>query len=335
MNPIPVLVVFSPVKGILLVNGRLACEVDGSASFPVSPMGDVFLTFMAYGSHLPLCVKLRYQNGSLLAQDSRVKTVAWPDGVCEVFLRPYPTPGAVRVIDTLETPRAHYRLLLGDGVQLVGSDPETDETLLDLHEADATSASFRLLDDGAPAVLFLLGGQQRLLVLHEGERVRPVLDVRGTKITLRPDGAGARVQIDLLDEAGHTLQETYAKKGENYALHQREYIRGIQTHTMTGEKSARALAQALALGLEEEALSYLSPALARGGLEKLRTFFGLYTAVEEPRFGPMEKAGAFALLCERAEGSHVASVFVCEREEAGITRIARWLGPDRLEEYEP
>lgn len=133
----PVLILSSPVPGLMWINGRPVGELDGENPIarPVSPQGPVYLQhFPTAPGYLPLTRRLTFSGGRVLPasleDQQNLWVVAWPGGAVEVELSPQqmqpqcPPPfspldlpgaalqqdGCVRVLEPLEDTVGHARL---------------------------------------------------------------------------------------------------------------------------------------------------------------------------------------------------------------------------------
>lgn len=334
MHAVPVLVVKSPVKGLLHVNGTMVCEVDGAASLPVSPTGTAYLLFVPYGDHLPIAAKLGFSAGAPLLQDSPAELVSWPNGVTEVLLKPHDLNAlrARRIIDTLKAGDCTVSLVKDEGVSLVCERTDDDLEMLSLAAADAQTGSLRLLAQGGgtPAALFTLrNGLQRLVLLSVSEQSAKVaLDVTAKTLTLDDATGEVTGKTPLSDAAEHVVTARYRKTGSGYDRPELTYARPEGKKLTNPADIAMALAQAVLLEQRDEAMGYLSPTYTKSiGYDQLTQFFGLFERVEEARYCPDVRASAtLALLTNTAENVWTAKVFAFDFDQDGISSISRYEG---------
>ena len=338
MHAIPVLILKSPTPGLLLINGHAACEIDGAASLPVSNTGDVFLSFTPYGDYLPLAFRLSFLGGDLVMKDYPFQVTLWPDNIAEIDLAPRALDLALpgRLVDELRSGGIIFSLIRQNGFTLLIESEDNDQILCRLNMPDAQTGSLRELNMSGQEVVGALmdcKGGQRLLLFEKDSGGKPqiVADVSGDSIRFDDGGAVIRTAKSLGDEAGHSEVCVYERRSGGYERVSREYPPedGELNTRKTARSYALAFTQALALGLESEALSYVSPKyLDEVGIYEMRMFLGAYSAVEDARYCPgmQVEAGetALALITYTAQNARVARVFAFSFDESGISGIKRY-----------
>ena len=331
MHAVPVLVIKSPVKGLLHVNGTLVCELDGAASMPVSPTGTVYLEFTPYQAYLPCAAKISFSAGTPLLEDSPAPLVCWPNNVTEMMLRPqsYGAARAQRVIDTLRTDDYTVTLVKSEGITLVCEREDDNQELLRLNVPDAQTGSLRLLslEGGTPAALFTLQGLQRLVLLSCREQTAKVmLDATAQTLSFDDDTGDVHGKTPLEDAVGHVCEADYKKTEDGYLRPTLTYIKSKDKTLTEPGQIALALAQAVLLGEKEEAMGYLSAAYAKSiSYEELTQFFGLFERIESARYCPEVRAAAtLALLTNTAQNAWTAKVFAFDFDQDGISSISRY-----------
>ena len=336
MHAIPVLIIKSPTPGLLFVNGHAACEIDGAASLPVGNTGDAFLLFTPYGDFLPTALRLSFTGGDLVMKDYPCKVTLWPDNIAEIELAPKPIGTAMpgRTADELRTGGMIFSLIRQEGFTLLVEGEDTDRVLCRLYMPKAHTGSLRVLNIAGGEVVGALMDEdigQRLLLFETDSsgQLKMLIDASGDTIRFEDDGEAIRTVKSLSDEAGHGEVCVYRRRsGGAYELNSREYPleHGEADTRKTSRSYALAFAQALALGLEDEALSYVSPKyLGEIGAYEMRMFLGAYSDVEEARYCPaMQSETALALITYTAQNARVARVFSFSFDENGISGIKRY-----------
>ncbi|MGI5899207.1 MAG: hypothetical protein ACOX8S_04695 [Christensenellales bacterium] len=337
MHAIPVLIVKSPTPGLLMVNGHATCELDGAASLPVSNTGDVFLLFTPYEGFLPAAMKLSFVGGDLVMKDYPFQVTLWPDNIAEVELSPRPIGSALpgRVADELTSGGLIFSLIRQEGFTLLVEDRDSDKTLYRLNMPLASTGSLRELGISGQAVVGALmeeeSGQRLLLFSAEGgDGLKLLADARGDSIRFEEEGALIRTAKSLSDEAGHGEVCLYERQEDgSYKLTDQSYMLehdGPAVRSRSIQSLAKAFTQALALGLIDEAFSYISPHyLEEIGEYELRMFLGAYSSVEDARYCPaMQEDTALALMTYTAQNARVARVYAFEFDEDGISAIKRY-----------
>ncbi len=335
MNALPVLIIKSPVPGLLLVNGQAACEVDGVASLPVSATGDVFLLFTPYGDYLPIAMRLSFSGGDIMMRDFNHPVVAWPDNITEISLEPRPIGDALpgRIADVLHSEGAVYSLIRREGCTLLIEDEQSDEELFRLNIPGAKTGSLRELDisgeNVAGALIEEEEGERLLLFSYQGERLMLLCDVSGDSIRFEGDGGVIRSVKSLGDVAGHDEMRLLERRRDGgFETVSHDFTAASQTDEIprNARDLALALTQALALGLYDEARAYISPDyLSRVGFDEMRMFLGAFSTVEDARYSPvMRESTSLALMTYTANNAKVARVYAFESDGRGISSIKRY-----------
>lgn len=335
MHAIPVLVIKSPVPGLLTVNGHAACEVEGAASLPVSNTGDLFLLFTPYGDYLPVAMRLTFQSGDLVMRDYPFPVTVWPDSVAEVELNPKPAGSAMpgRVVDEIKSMGMVATLIRQDGFVLLIEDEENDSVLFQLNMPKASTGSLRELNILGQTVIGALmdedKGQRLLLFGKKADRIKLLVDTSGDTIRFESEAAAIRTVKSLKDEAGHGEVRLYERQEDgSYGITSQEYM--LEHGSPDTEKSplgyARAMLEALALGLYDEAQTYLSPEYLRQvSIDEIRMFLGAFSDVQEVRYSPaMAESAALALMTNTARNARTARIFAFECDDTGISLIKRY-----------
>ncbi len=336
MHAIPVLIVKSPTPGLLMVNGHATCELDGAASLPVSNTGDVFLLFTPYEGFLPAAMKLSFVGGDLVMKDYPFQVTLWPDNIAEVELNPKPIGSALpgRVVDELRSDGLVFSLIRQDGFTLLVENRDNDKTLYRLNMPLASTGSLRELTISGQEVVGALmeekSGQRLLLFSTEGKDPPKLLaDARGDSIRFEEEGDVIRTTRSLGDEAGHGEICLHERQNDgSYRLADQSYIleQGETKALKSSQSYAKAFTQALALGLTDEAFTYISPQyLEEIGEYEMRMFLGAYSSVEDARYCPsMQEDNALALMTYTAQNARVARVYAFELDGDGISAIKRY-----------
>ena len=273
----PVLVVSSPVDGMVCINGRMAGAVERGHTLcaPVSPECVLFVEFKPLGlGYLPLTLRIPFSKGVpvMPAPDVRVYAALWPGRVTELEMHP-------------ERMSAPPQLLWRRG-GLVFSYVDAHAPLLRCDAAEGTF--FHTLPCGAlppvPEALsgaLLLrgemreGGQYALILSEDGARAGARLE--GKNISTSEDGMSVRVLRECGDTAGHAFWETWAQIEGSWQKVQAEpmWAGGMPHRPQTPEQTALAAVEAAQLGMRGDAASYFAPsALPDGLLERLASYDG-------------------------------------------------------------
>jgi hypothetical protein len=336
MHAIPVLIVKSPTPGLLMVNGHATCELDRAASLPVSNTGDVFLLFTPYEGFLPAAMKLSFIGGDLVMKDYPFQVTLWPDNIAEVELSPRPIGSALpgRVADELKSDGLVFSLIRQEGFTLLVEDWDSDKTLYRLNMPLASTGSLRELTISGQKVIGALmeeeAGQRLLLFSGEGKGgLKLLADAKGDNIRFEDEGEAIRTTRSLGDEAGHGEVCIHQRQNDgSYTLADQSYMLEHDEPKIrkSSQSYAKAFTQALALGLTDEAFSYISPQyLAEVGEYEMRMFLGAYSSIEEARYCPaMQEDTALALMTYTAQNARVARVFAFEFDREGICGIKRY-----------
>lgn len=314
---LPILSITAPCEGALTINGAAAGEAP--CVMPVSPTGDVRLLFLPYDDkYLPSAHRVPLHLGRALGDGlRRAHITQWPDGYMEVSLRVPAVPGACEVIDQRAFDGGEATLYRYEGGMRLLVFNESGLALT-AEERGATFGEIR-----APE------GDDSTLLLHtavpegEGLRVirgaRELLTLRGRRIQLSGDCARVRVTRELGDTAGHAETTTFLRDGEGYAQELREITRG-EERPLSPAETARALSEALLLGLDEEAMRCITPA-ARESLSpfRLRAFMMPFERWADALHTPgMPHCEILGLVHDETEDLATVKVFAYEYAEDGL-----------------
>lgn len=117
------LLIISDAPGIILLGGRLAGEIGAGQplSLPVCPAGALYIEHHPFGGErAPLCVKLDWENETLVTAQRGVRVTLWPE-CAELSLTPPPlyAYGLTRTVSgldvTLRPATGELIICLGDG----------------------------------------------------------------------------------------------------------------------------------------------------------------------------------------------------------------------------
>jgi hypothetical protein len=342
MRVVPMLVVRSSVPCLLFANNAPAGEVsrDHPAGLPMPENGTCYIHYIPLSTgRLPGAFRLEFASGEMQQPGKEVpaRIVRWPRGVIEAEIDPESNPGpgfmplapdTLTYVDLRSGARAY--ILRYVTYWLVVED-QTGRALL--------SAS--LPGGRAPEIVPLdIGGQEAVAARAQG----PVCDwvviaapqengewkelfrLENGQMDVSPNGDVTSL-IPMADTAGHAELTVWSYADGQYVETRNIVWLDGEPHRPEGrEDTARAFLEAWAMGLREEALTYLSTDL-RGGLseEDIGTFLGEYDRIESARFAPMTAEGEVALALVRREqgdvfGARPVAIKITEEE----TETGKW-----------
>jgi len=342
MRVIPMLVVRSSVPCLLFANNAPAGEVsrDHPAGIPMPENGTCYLHYIPLSTgRLPGAFRLEFSGGEMQqpARDMPARIVRWPRGVIEAEIQPETNPGpgfvplapdTLSYVDLRSGARAYilryvtYWLVVEDtsGRALLsvalpsGRSPEVLQLYIGGQEAVAARARGTVCDWVVIAAPQENGEWKELFRLENGQ-----MDVS--------ENGDVTSLIPLADTAGHAeLTVWNYTDGEYRETRNVVWLDGEPHRPANPEDTARAFLEAWAMGLKEEALTYLSTDL-RSGLseEDIGNFLGEYDRIEQARFAPMYAEGEVALALVRKEqgelfGARPVAIKVVEEQ----TETGKW-----------
>lgn len=256
-----VFVIVSAVPGLLYIGGKWASELTPGepATLPVAPRGPVYIEYRPLlRGYLPMARRLTMSAGRIvkesIAEQPDIGAVQWPSGAIELEL----TPEAARPARTV----TNYTALQGVDFAFTRG----DECSMELSRG-ALRVTHALPPFAQPPEImfsenriFLMGpddaGGKYLLVVS-ADRFSSLLYVGGDEIQTFENGA-VQVFSDLHDTAGHRMNTFYAPAENGYAdaAHEILWASGAPNWPQTPEDTALAAAEAIRLGLMEEAENY-------------------------------------------------------------------------------
>lgn len=258
----PVLIVESPIEGLLYINGRLAGEVNsrGRISLPVAPWGAVYVQHHPLvPGYLPIARRIALSAGRPVAEGNAgqrgIATVCWPNGAIDLEVVPDRMAG--------EPSRTHHAQVNDIQLRLVDGEPSR----IEVYRAEAYNE--QLLPSGAqPPELQVIDGF--LYACGETDNGRyarifapdlsPALSIDAREIELSSDGA-VRALIEQGDLVGHAKLMTWAQAGDQLQATSSEtlWAEGKPRWPDTPQDTALAAAEAILLDLQEEAEAYFAP----------------------------------------------------------------------------
>lgn len=319
----------------LFVNGTLCGNSADVPVLPVSPNGTIFITCLPIAqeenaSILPLTVRLSLKDGLPDAPVFGCKLFLYSDGVMDVQLCPQLLPlskaeqpySASRTLFTLQGRPHNATLYQDNGWRIAIEDIGRDMLLICHHIRDFKEGRVQAVHCFSPSDVHVTGQGPH------GPRSLLFTPIKGRYTLIADEDAYSTV-------ANHTLVCT--KPLHDTADHEMQYT--LSFHEDTLSRSApvfghfvakpdpvaspalicKALCEAVALSLEEEAFSYLTPDLADGmTLTDLFDFFGQFDHVHG-----VEGEGPFTLLLAQVLYENVFRLqsYVCEMEGLKIANI--------------
>ncbi|MBE5760602.1 MAG: hypothetical protein E7334_01240 [Clostridiales bacterium] len=332
ITAVPMIVIHTDVKGLVLINGRPSGNAGGALSLPAASFGDVFITVLPEGEFLPCSVKLSFNAGAPLLEDCEFEHIVWPDGISEIFIKCLPIKAVLpwEKIDSIISDGIEYALYKGSGLKLRAQSTEYDQNLFEYDIKDGLTGSVRELSSPLPCVGLLCDiedGKQRLILLKkEGDEIKLLADESGTR--LRIESRQLLCRDDLYDIMGHIKLTALSEDSGRLKKIQEEITVLEKPSQLDHTDTALALAQAVSLGLEEEAMGYLSESYANDlDFTMLSAFLGDFERAEKARYCPGINAGAvIALIKNSAKNAYTASVYAFEFENDKISLIKRYEG---------
>ena len=255
----PVLMLSSPVEGILSLNGRFLGEIrpDAPLFHPVSAYGAAYLQFSPLADgYLPLARRCVFSAGKPVAASLEnakgLCAIAWPFGITELEITPRRAhPSA---------PETRRFTSGGIACRFVRA---ADEAYLEIDAAGKTyrhalpaNAREPLLAQG-DGCLFVSGdtedGSRYALALSE-DASRTLLSVLGREIAFLGSGRIAAA-AEVGDLAGHVRRTVYRADRESgeYAVESEELTLPGEYRPQTPAECALIAAEAYQLGLDTEA----------------------------------------------------------------------------------
>jgi hypothetical protein len=292
-SPLPLLMVrCRESQGVLLLNGAMwgeLCDHSPVLSVPLSIEGRFCLTFLPYEpGFLPTTAVLSVQGGQFKTPHrAALEYLVWPGGIVELSLHPC----RALLPQELVMPQSIAQRYLGDTTATLYYDGEMhlaiermgDDALL-LHHTlccvpNDPVVEFRHIGEN-PSVLLSDSPTGYMLCAREQRGEYTVLfEGYGS---FRINGGSIETIIDTGDVVGHQIRSTYFSGSVSTET-------GFFTHSpvwpQTGEDTARALIQALALHNTGEASLYLSPQLSSEfTIEEIQGFFQGSLTCRQPLF---------------------------------------------------
>ena len=294
----PTLVITSPAAGLVHINGRITGETgpDNPIIMPITPNGTIYLHFFPLGRrYRPGTYRLSASSGNISKADDTSYLISWPGNIYEISLMPLtavPQESEFSMIDGI--PAAILRgeaSLLRIGQHSVAL-PD-GASLPDIH----TTANGAEIYMGAC-------GKQRYLAAFASDSLLPLGTIVADAIDLSADSTIA-ASTALHDTAGHTRIDTYSASQAALEHTSTTYTFGEngRIRPSDAEQAALAAAEAVLLGLNDEAANYLSGSLTTTQLSDILNGVDTVIAIKYSIPGAHPAIG----LVSRT-GSHTASV---------------------------
>lgn len=250
------LAILAPAPGMLFLNGRFLGEAASETPLlaPIHPFGAVYIEYRPLtGSYMPLTGKLVFSGGKplpdSLTASGEMFSVHWPGGVTELELSPAEIPAEAEAECTLEGRSARIR---------------SGQIEVDGHV-------FRFPPDGQPPVCSRSGGS--ILLTGQTGRGQYLITFSGDLSAqtgylladrIEPEGSDLFRATSLLhDTTGHAVLERWQVSPDGLQLRSTApaWEQGAPKLPATPEKIALAAIEAALLGLIDEAISFMAPAL--------------------------------------------------------------------------
>lgn len=304
----PVLVIESPVSGLVYVNGRLIGEVseNGGVSLPVAPWGAVYVEHRPLTTgYLPIARRITLSAGrpvvEALEAQSGVAAVCWPGGVIDLELTPERVDAAPERAQQAQVEDFFLRLL-------AGANPRVEVYRADLYGEQVLPSGAQPPEAQAiGGFLYLTGSTAcgQYVRIFSPELV-PALSVDAREIELSPDGA-VRALIDLNDSVGHARLMTWTQSGEGMQVSSIETLwgSGVPNWPESPQDTALAAAEAILEEMAQEAEGYFAPS-ALGELYAAQEAIRSSGGVTKMKYPLLDGRQAVGLL--RLESRSCASV---------------------------
>ena len=282
---LPVLnVTSSTLPCVVYINGAVVGDTAQPPVVPIVPNGKVYVTCFPLGANaLPVTICLALENGTLTAPIENGTLYLHPDGLMELNVQPmvFPTrkltepPHAIsRARFTWDNAPHAATLYQDNGLKLAIENLATD-ALVFLCAADAPG-KVRIVNAFTRADVVLESENRFLMVSPLAGGFRAVIDERA-RAEITP---GRVVCVRRLQDArGHEARLVYTPSGQGVKCTPPQY--GFFTVTPRENCDVRrALVEAVSLGLEEECMLLMTPALKDGlSFEDMQDFLGRFTAI--------------------------------------------------------
>lgn len=321
-SPVPLLVIRSSAHALIEVNGQLLgeCLPDSHVAMPAGDCGDYYIS--AYPLR-PSCWrwgitrKVTLENGTVLPPEAEdMSLCAWPGGVYEVSLHPFPEEAPVppfpRDMDSLSCTVGRtlrtFTLYYENGIKLLVEDDGTSRCCLSLGEGDyGTLALYSLGGRQFTAVSIHKEDGERMILLSE--ELRSVLELSADCVLLEESCISTITGLGTL--MGHEERTRYTCSGG--VFHPQCPERGFFTRSYRFPDDrlslVTAFCEAVREGFREEAESYLAPSLKNSfSFDEIKDFLGNFQCCRPPL---SEKSGALLGLVA-SEGGRVSSARLYE-----------------------
>lgn len=307
---LPTLILTAPdVPGLYTLGGQVVGEVGGGQdriSLPVPPDGQIYLTFSPLqGQFAPVTRRLSFTGGMPdTSEPSYWQDVAltlWPGNLYEIRLIPRafsanPTPQPPQTLGSAEHP---------SGVGFLYR--ETGRLLFIFEDQPGRIAHCEVLPEMLGAQLscrdacggtqdFVItgqdeGGLNRLCILSESAAWRPVLSVSAHEALLSAPGV-VQLTDHIPDTLGHTIRRTLQWDGKYFEeVNRAVLLPQNRARPATLPETVSAFLDAVRLRQEQEAMSYLTPAMSEGlAFDSIVEFFGDFLTTTPPRYPVMALA---------------------------------------------
>ncbi|MGI5878074.1 MAG: hypothetical protein ACOX7W_05645 [Christensenellales bacterium] len=311
MRGVPTLMVESPVCGLLQLNMFPAGETgtDKRVALPVASDAQCVLHLMPLESgYLPLTCRLRIKDGVPCPPgDAAGRAVirAWPGGIAEVVLLPERLPRPARL--PLSPSIASRTVFVAGGRRLAAEWASFGDWWLVIEEEDGTPLLTQAVPEAAaPGAVTVqaIGGRQHVVAQAQAGGDQRYVAVAGAPegrwqvlysdvgTSVEVSGDAVTVTAELLDTTGHRRQ----RRWQPGAPVEDRFVTADPPSQLAPGDIARAFLEALALGLDDEAASLLTPALRDGlSITEVRNFIGDIHEILPCRYGPASEDPGWAV----------------------------------------
>lgn len=312
--------------GLLKINGNIAGSTEQPLCALSPKSADVFLEWQPfYSSELPLCVHLRFDEGSLTKEPlpDTARVCIYSGKLFEVLL--YPKKNRLCVLPPhgfFDLPykrhgedfalRAYF-----DGGNIISVERVLDLKLLYLAytEADLETAEYGVFENGDETLIYVTDKKKTVLLSHS-DGARLIGTYNGS--VKREDGALV-IKEKLASFPGRQRIITFSGGGAGTS-----FSPAVFSALKTPEELAMALVFCVKYRLTGDAARLLSPDLPRGTAERLQEFFGEFDSFRLPAISARSEHDTVcvALLRDMCENVSMARPFFFKINNGAISNIS-------------
>jgi len=249
----PTAVISSKAEGLIYINGRLAGETapDTPLILPVTPNGVIYMEFIPFSLRFrPAAYRLKMTSGEpdITASDEKLRLLIWPGGVIELSLTPLtavPAESEYGIIDGV--PAAMLRgaaslLRIGQSSVALPDSAQLPDKHITVNGCELYRGTF---PGGEYAALF------------SSNDLSPKGAMTGDSISV--DGGNIISVTSLSDSTGHLRRDIYSLSPDGLTLQDSDIIfpESGPAQPTGAESTALAAAEALLLGLSDEAAGFM------------------------------------------------------------------------------